>query len=302
MQNRTVRPYLVLLVGVIAVSFASILIRFCQAPTLVIASYSLGLASLFFIVLTASRHRYPFRGFGRRDSFLAAASGVFLSVHFVTWIASLRYTSVASSVVLVATSPIFVALGSALILREKVPGLVWAGTFLSVIGGVIIGAADWSRDGLRQGPSPFAGDALALAGAVMGGGYFLIGRVLRGRIDTLPYVTAVYSTAAVVLISLALGTKHRFGGYPPVTYLLFLLIAFVPQVIGHTSFNWALRRFPAPVVAVTILGEPIGATLLAYGILGEPLTVAKAAGGSLILVGVYLALRASPGRLARKQA
>jgi drug/metabolite transporter (DMT)-like permease len=136
----------------------------------------------------------------------------------------------------------------------------------------------------------FLGDGLALLGAVMASGYFLVGRKMRKGQDLLSYIFPVYSTAALVLILFSLLFRQPFWGYSPTTYLLLILLALVPQLIGHTTFNWALKYLPASMVAVTILGEPVGSTILAYFILGERLTTWKVLGGILILAGILIAL------------
>jgi len=280
--------YLILLLGVVAVSFASILIRLCEAPSLSIAAYRLTLAAGFFLLagLLPRTPRAEVR-LRRSDILWAGLSGTFLSIHFATWITSLQFTSVASSVVLVTTAPLFVALGSTLFLHERLSRTTWIGIAVSTVGAMVVGGSDFTG-----GSEPLLGDSLALAGAIAGAGYFLVGRRLRKRLGTLAYVRLVYSTAAVWLVAVALMSRSPLSGFTPRTYVLLFLIAFVPQVIGHTSFNWALRNVSAALVAVTILGEPVGASLLAYFLLNEALTTARILGGLLILVGVGVTLRA----------
>ena len=285
-ERRTWPPVFVLALGVVAMSFASIFIRLCDAPTMAIATYRLVIASAFFLVTAKAKRQVILRAFGPGDFLLALLSAAFLSLHFATWITSLKYTSVASSVVLVQTSPIFVALGSVFILKERVSPLLVVGILLSVGGGVIIGLEDWGT-----GKNPFIGDVLALLGGVGGAGYWLAGRKLRLKVTTLQYVSVVYTTTAVVLLLISLCFRIPLHGFSGSTYLLLVLIALVPQVIGHTSFNWALRFLSASSVSVAALGEPVGASLLAYFILSEKVTNLKIVGGALILSGVYLALR-----------
>jgi drug/metabolite transporter (DMT)-like permease len=281
------RTYAILALGVIAVSFASILIRLCDAPPLSIAAYRLALAAGFFLVAGLFQRKSTEATCWRQSDLLwAALSGTFLSIHFATWITSLQFTTVASSVVLVTTAPLFVALGSALLLKEPLSRLMWMGILVSVVGAVVVGGTDFGG-----GTDPLLGDALALAGAVAGAGYFLVGRRLRRRLGTFTYVRLVYSAAAVWLVLAALLTGSPILGFSARTYVLLFLIAFVPQVIGHTSFNWALRHVSAALVAVTILGEPVGASLLAHFLLDEPLTSPRIVGGLLILTGVGITLR-----------
>ena len=287
MSKPIIKPYLWLATGITAVSFASILIRLAEAPSLVIAASRLTIASLILAPAAFIKSRGELRALTKADLGLAILSGLFLSLHFATWISSLEYTSVASSVVFVSTSPIFVGLASHFLLKERVSRQMFLGIAVSVLGGIIIGYGDFGL-GTRE----LFGDLLALAGAVAVSGYLLIGRRLRPKLSLLSYIFLVYSTAAVSLIVLCLARGHPFAGYPTQTYLMFLLLAVVPQIIGHSSYNWALKYLPATFVGVGTLGEPVGSTILAYVILNEIPTLAKIGGGVLILAGIYISSRA----------
>ncbi|MBI3287115.1 MAG: DMT family transporter [Chloroflexi bacterium] len=281
------RAALVLLVGVVAVSFASIFIRWAEAPPLVIATYRLVLASLVVAPAALWRNRSEWTKLQRGDLILAAIAGVFLSAHFALWIASLAHTSVVNSVVLVATSPLFVALGSHLLGLDRLTRWMVGGLVLALAGGVAIGGG--------EGSSALRGNLLALGGALMAAGYLMIGRRIRRRVSLLTYIALVYSIAAGVSLVLVAATQRSLIGYSPNTYLMFVLLALVPQVIGHSAFNWALGYLSAPFVSLTVVGEPIGATLLAALLLGEIPSVVKLLGGALILAGVYLAWRGEWG-------
>ncbi len=287
MNNPTIRPYLGLAIGIVTVSFASIFIRLADAPSLVIAASRLTIASLILAPAALIRGKDELRSLAREDLGLALLSGLFLGLHFATWISSLEYTSVASSVVFVDTSPLFVGLASHLLLKERVSRRMFAGIAVSVLGGMIIGYGDFGL-GTRE----LFGDFLALMGAVAVSGYLLVGRKLRRHLSLLSYIFLVYATAAVFLVALCLVTGQPFSGYSQQTYLMFILLAVVPQVIGHSSYNWALKYLPATFVGVGTLGEPIGSTILAYFILNEVPTLAKIGGGALILMGIYLSSRA----------
>ena len=286
MVEPAVKPYLGLLIGVVAVSFASIFIRLAEAPSLVIAAYRLTIASLILTPSALRRSRGELGGMEGRDILLALAAGLFLGLHFASWITSLEHTSVASSVVFVSTHPLFVGLASHFLLRERLSRPMWAGIALSVLGGMVIGLGD-----MALGPGELRGDLLAIIGAVMMAAYLLIGRRLRANLSLLSYIILVYWTAAAMLIVLCLATGQSFTGYSSQTYLMFVLLALVPQIVGHSSFNWALKYLSASFVAVSVLGEPVGATVLAYLILGEVPTIFKAIGGALILVGIYISSR-----------
>ncbi|MFQ5640747.1 MAG: DMT family transporter [bacterium] len=281
-------PALVLLIGIIAVSSSSILIRLCDAPALVIAAYRLTIASFFFLATSKLKKNQLFTGITRRDSVLAMLSGFFLSIHFAAWITSLEYTSVASSVVLVSTTPVFVALGSVFFLKEKLGKILVYGITGTVLGAGILGAS-----GTAGGPEfhSWIGNALALLGAVGMAGYLLCGRRLRSEVTTLTYVALVYSAAAVIMVLVTFLFKLNMLAFSSKTYLLLVLIAIFPQIIGHTSFNWALKFVSATVIAVVTLGEPIGASIMAFFIFGETLTAFQTIGGILILMGVALAIR-----------
>ncbi len=291
-----------LLTAILAVSTASIFIRFAQkeAPSLVIAAYRLSFASLALAPLALVRHRDELRRLTRSDLMLGLLSGIFLALHFATWITSLEYTTVASSVVLVSTSPLWVALLAPVFLKEPLSRWVLAGMLLALTGGTIIGLSDachWSTGFVCPPLAEFVkgkasfGNFLALAGAFAVTGYLLIGRKLRAGMSLIPYIFVVYSMAALVLIVIMLLAGESPFGYQPITYGWLLLLALVPQLVGHSTYNWALRYLPAAFVAVTTLGEPIGSTILAYFILQEVPSTLQILGGVFILAGIYIASR-----------
>lgn len=275
---------LLLPIGIIAVSTASIFIKLCDAPVLIIATYRMMLASLMLTPFAC--YQKTWRGWERDDLGWFFISGLLLSLHFAFWIASLKYTSVASSVVLVTTHPIFVGIGGWLFLKERLGVNLIFGIALSVLGSGLIGYGDMSLS-----KEAFMGDGLALLGAIAASGYLLVGRKMRKGQVLLSYIFPVYSTAGLILILFALIFQESFWGYSSSTYLYLFLLALVPQLIGHTTFNWALKYLPASVIAITTLGEPIGSTLLAYFILGEGLTIWKVIGGMSIFAGILIALR-----------
>jgi drug/metabolite transporter (DMT)-like permease len=302
-----------LLIAILAVSTASIFIRFAQreAPSLVIAALRLTFASLALAPVALSRHREELRKLTRSELSLGLLSGVFLAIHFATWISSLEYTSVASSVVLVSTGPLWVALLSPVFLKEPLTKPVLIGMALALLGGTVIGLGDsctfeWSRYALQatrptlitcppfseyvQGEA-FLGNFLALAGAWAVAGYLMIGRRLRGGMRLVPYIFIVYGIAAVVLLGIMAVAGQSPVGFSSSTYVWILLLALAPQLIGHSTYNWALRYLPAALVSITTLGEPIGSAILAYFILREAPTVLTIIGGMLILGGIYISSR-----------
>jgi len=271
-------------IGILAISTASIFIKLCEAPALIIATYRMMLASL--MLMPFACYKKPWRGWERNEIGWFLLSGLFLSLHFALWIASLKYTSVASSVVLVTTHPIFVGIGSWLFLKERIRMNLVLGIALSVLGSGWISYGD-----MTLSKEALMGDGFALLGAIAASGYLLVGRKMRKDRDLFSYIFPVYSTAGLILILLSLIFQKSFWGYSPSNYLFLFLLALIPQLIGHTTFNWALKYLPASMVAVAILGEPLGSTILAYFILGEGLTTWKVLGGISIFAGILIALK-----------
>ncbi len=292
------RLLIVLLGGIFAVSTASILIRFARqagVPALMVAAYRLSIATLVLSPIVLRRHTAELKRLTRRDWLAALASGVFLALHFATWVSSLDYTTVTSSVVLVTTGPIWVALASWLFLREKLSRAIVVGLIVSVAGGIIVGLSDSAGFGLAG--SQLWGDFLALAGAWFVAGYLLIGRQLRDRMSLIAYIFIVYGSAAVLLIALGLASGASFTAdaagvpYQPIGLVWLTLMALFPQLLGHSSYNYALRFLPTTYVAVVALAEPVGTSLLAFFLLNElppPLTIV---GALVILIGIAIASR-----------
>ena len=279
-----IRLYLFLPIGIVAISTASIFVKLCDAPTLIIATYRMTLASL--MLLPFASYRRVWKGWSKNEMEWLILSGILLAFHFAFWIASLKYTSVASSVVLVTTSPIFVGIGAFFFFKEAIGLNLILGIILSVLGSGLISFGD-----IALSKKALLGDGLALLGAVAASGYLLIGRKMRKEQDLLPYIFPVYSTAAIALVIFSLFFQKSFLGYSSSTYLFLFCLAIIPQLIGHTTFNWALKYLPASMVAITILGEPIGSTILAYFILSEGLTIWKVLGGISIFAGILIALK-----------
>lgn len=255
-------------------------------PSLSVAAWRLTLGTLILAPFAIRSSRDAWRGLSRRAWGMIAASGLFLAVHFYTWITSLALTSVAASVVLVSTNPIFVGVISHLFLKEKLTRAMVIGLIISVLGSAVIGL-----EGTGVGNHRLLGDALALAGAAAVAAYMLIGRSLRTRLSLLGYVFPVYGVAALALLVTAFIAGAPLSGYPARAWLWLFLVALIPQVIGHTSLNWALGHLSATYVALAVLAEPIGSTLLAWAILQEAPTWQAVLGGILILLGITLATR-----------
>lgn len=293
MQGRAF-DYAILAAGVAAVSTAAILIREADAPALVIAAYRLGLASVPLLGASFVRQR-PVLAATLPYTLLNVLAGIFLALHFGFWIASVKQTSIVTSVVLVTAQPLFVALLSGPLLGERTSRAAWLGIALASTGAAVMVADD-----LGEGADTLVGDLYAILGAVFASGYFLVGRGLRtGGQDWLSYVTLAYSTAALVLIGAAVVGTHDFTGYSLRTYAFLLVLAVVPQLIGHTALNRSLGYLPAVSVTIAVLGEPVGATIFSIVLLDEVPTLPQLTGAVLVLAGVYTGLRASRGPTSR---
>jgi drug/metabolite transporter (DMT)-like permease len=298
-DDRGARPLLplALAAGILAVSTGSLFVRFAQrdAASLTVAAARLGLATLALAPFALIRHRASLAALTRGDLAFALLAGAFLALHFATWIVSLEHTTVASSVVLVTTSPLWVALLAPWLLGERLTPRIAAGIGLALAGAALVGLAD--AGGAAAGPGTgdaragtLRGDLLALCGAWMMAGYLLMGRRLRARLPLVPYVFLVYGMAAVLLTLAALATGAGFSGLPAATWGWLALLALVPQLIGHTTYNWALRDVPAALVAVTMVGEPVGSAVLALLFLGERPGTLTLVGGAVILAGIVIAV------------
>jgi drug/metabolite transporter (DMT)-like permease len=274
-----------LVVGVLAVSFSAVLVRLADdTPKLAIAFYRCAMAAAVLVPLAVARHGDELRALTGRQRRLALLSGALLAAHFATWIPSLSFTSVAASSVLVTTQPLWVALFGRVI-GERPSRRAMVGIGVALAGTLVIAGGDLGSSGRA-----LVGDALAIGGAIFAAGYVLAGRNLRQEVSVVPYTAVVYATAAAILGVVLLMSGTPFAGYEPKVWLLFALITIGPQFLGHTVFNYLLGHLEAAVVAVAIMAEPVGATLLALVILGEAPSTAAVAGGALILAGVYLAI------------
>ncbi|MCC7548679.1 MAG: DMT family transporter [Burkholderiales bacterium] len=289
----TLPPLAVLGAGVVVVSTASILIRLAQdegVDSLTIATVRLGLAAALLLPAALRAAHADLHALRRRDLALALASGVLLAIHFWSWIASLEHTSVASSTILVTTNPLWVALAAALFLHERPGRAAIAGIGLSLLGTLLTFFAD--AHGMHPGRNPLLGNSLALLGALAASGYLLVGRALRERMRLILYIGLAYGSAAVLLGLAHAFTATPWSGHSSSAWLFMAALALGPQLLGHTAFNYALRHLSATFVALAILGEPIGSTLLAWLLFDERFGAVQMLGFALLLCGIFLAARA----------
>ncbi|MBN2517020.1 MAG: DMT family transporter [Deltaproteobacteria bacterium] len=284
------KTVVVLFAGIISISFASIFIKFCDdVPAIMIATYRLSIASVILCGYYMLKGQ-SFKNINKRDFFLSLLGGLFLSLHFIAWISSLKYTSVASSVVLVTTNPIFVGVFSYFLLKEKQHIELVVGIVLCFVGSILIAVGDCGLGGVTSiGKPALIGDALALIGAFTASGYLIVGSKARERLDIVTYVTLVFTISAIFLLLTSLVIGMPFTGYRPSSYLFMVLLAVIPQLIGHTSINWALKHLKSSMVAISILGEPVGAAILAYIFFQESIGAIQLAGIVLIFSAILMA-------------
>lgn len=289
-----------LAIAIMAVSTASIFIRNAQdeAPSLVIASYRLSLASIILGVFVLPSKWNEIIGIIKTHYLPVMISGFLLAIHFACWITSLEYTSVMSSVVLVTTTPIWVSITSPVFLQEKMSWQIGLGLIVALLGSVIITVsqncsivnAQFICDILNStfGKNAILGNVLAILGAFAAAGYVMIGRKLRKNMNLFPYIFLIYSVASIILISLSLFSGYGFNGYSRGVYFWMILLAIVPQLLGHSILNWLLGFLPAIYVAISLLGEPVGSSILAWFILKEIPTIIEIIGAILILTGILI--------------
>ena len=288
-------PSVVLFLALVGISFAGPLVRLSHAHPLAIAIWRLGFALVVIAgALLATGSWRQWRRLDRTSMMVAAGAGAMLAIHFWTWNASIGLTTVAASVVLVNMQPALVAVLSGAWLREPPNGRQWGGIAIAMLGAFVVAVPDVAaHSGATSGRAVF-GDVLALVGAATAACYVVAGRRLRSMLDLWAYVGVVYGTCFVVLIALAAIVHAHVLGQPPRELEIFAALAVGPMLFGHTGLNWALKYLPAYVVNLTLLGEPVGATVLAATLPGirELPSMATLLGGALILAGIYVTARA----------
>jgi drug/metabolite transporter (DMT)-like permease len=281
------RTIALLVLGVVAVSASAPLIRLADAPPLAVAFYRNAFGAAVLLPVALARHRRELGALPGRHRGALVLGGLLLAVHFAAWIPSVALTTVAASTLLVTTQSVFVALGGRILFGERVGVGVVVGIAVALVGAALISGGDF-----RASSRAFAGDLLALLGAVTAAGYILVGSVLRRRLPVAAYAGAVYAACGLLLVPALILTGTPFVGYEPRVWLLFGLMALGPQILGHTVFNYLLREVDPTIVAVAIMGEPVGASVLALVLFGEVPPLFAIGGGVLVLAGIYLAVTA----------
>ncbi len=289
--NPPLRAYAVLALGLTAVSLAAVFIRMAHAEgisSLVVAAGRLGIAALILTPVTLPRYQSQLRSLLRRDLILIGLSGVFLGLHFIFWITSLEHTTVLVSVVLVTTSPLWSAGLEAVFLRARVSRPVLIGMLLAISGAVIISLpAEGAPTAL--GSNPLLGSALALAGALAVSIYLVIGRSVRSRLPLFPYIWLVYSVGAVTALTAVVVTGTPVTGYSPTGYVLLLALALIPQLIGHSAFNYVLEYLSATYVGISTQLEPVMSAIMAFFLFQEAPRAVQILGSAVVMAGVVLA-------------
>ena len=278
-----------ILVGTFFTSVSSIIIRFSQAPALVISSYRM-LFTCMMLILPILKSKDEFKNINKNTYILCIISGVFLAFHYASWIQSVKMTTIANSTVLVSSSPIFVAIVNYFLLKEKFNKKMIAGITMSLLGTAII-AMGSSGEGQV---SMLLGNILAFAGAIFVAGYLVIGGVVRKDLSAGVYVFTVYSVSAIVLFIMCFITKTPVYPYPIREYLLFFLLGFFSSILGHTVYNYLIKYYSSTLISVSTLSEPIFASILAMILFREIPSLYTLVGGVIIISGIYYYLRTQP--------
>lgn len=272
-------------IGIIAISFSSIFVRWSDADVAVIAMYRLYLTNLLLLPVVWKYRSVMFRLTPRQWGWLAA-SGAMLALHFLLWMASLRLTTVASSTVILTLEPLIVMAGSYWLFRTKTTRIMLLGMGIAIAGSIVIGAGDFQLSG-----TALTGDLLSFFGTIAVAAHVLIGKKLMEKIDAFPYSFWVFAFAASFLALYNLAQGNRFTGYEAQEWGIFLLLAIVPTLFGHYLFNWLLKFMNATAVSMSVLGEPVIASILAWLLLKESLSGYQLGAGIFILFGVWLFIR-----------
>jgi drug/metabolite transporter (DMT)-like permease len=274
---------LILLVGVFFVSWAAILIKLAHSEATTIAFFRMFFSTLIMALAIPFYRKHWFAT--KRDLLISLFSGTLLGFHFYTWVAGLKITSISSSVVLVTTQPIFVALFGYLFLKERIGFYGMIAVFMGLLGSFLVARGDLSINSAH-----LKGDILSLLGAFFAGSYLFLGRFVRPRVDLVPYVFTVYGTSSLVILGsgILLGTFSRPSGN--IDYLIFFLLALGPTILGHNLYNYALRHLPAFPVGISILGEPVLATIWGILLFGEKPLPSTLLGGSVIVCAIIIVM------------
>lgn len=283
MFNEKARPYIAIIIGVASVSMSAIFVKLANAESAVIAFYRMFFSILIMSPLFFLKYRGEIKLLHRKDWIFSTIAGIFLAFHFILWFESLNYTSVASSTVLVTLQPLFAFIGTYIFFKEKVSLQSIVAGSIAIIGSFLISWGDFLVSG-----SALYGDLLALIACALITGYLLFGQDVRQRLSLITYTMVVYSVSTICLFFYVLIAGQSFGPYEPTDWFWFSLLAIVPNLLGHTLFNWSLKWVSTNTISVAILFEPVGAAILAYFVFAEKLIASQIVGGLIVVGGISL--------------
>lgn len=283
MNKPPIHPYIPILIGVLSVSLSAIFVKLASADAGVIAFYRMLFSVLIMLPWFLMKYRHEVKDLSKRDWIFSAIAGVFLAFHFILWFESLNYTSVASSTVLVTMQPLFAFLGTYLFFKEKITFNTFVAGGIAILGSVLIGWGDFKISG-----SALYGDLLALVACALVTGYLLFGQDVRKRLSLVTYTMVVYSISTITLFFYIIVKGESFGPYASMDWFWFILLAIIPNLLGHNLFNWSLKWVSTNVISIAILFEPVGAAVLAIFIFNEYLTATQIIGGIVVITGIML--------------
>lgn len=283
MEKPAIHPYIPIIVGVFSVALSAIFVKMTSADSGVTAFYRMLFSVAIMSPVFFMKYTHEIKKLSKRDWIFTTIAGVFLAFHFILWFESLNYTSVASSTVLVTLQPLFAFAGTYFFFNEKLSKKTLIAGAVAISGSVLIGYGDFKVSG-----SALYGDLLALIACALITAYLLFGQDVRKRLSLVTYTFVVYGVSTITLFFYIVFKGESFGPYPASEWMWFLLLALIPNLLGHTLFNWALKWVSTNVISIAILFEPIGAAILAYFILGEYLSASQIVGGSVVLAGIAL--------------
>ncbi|MEK4081251.1 DMT family transporter [Solibacillus sp. FSL K6-1126] len=283
MEKPPIHPYIPIIIGVISVSLSAIFVKLSSADAGVIAFYRMLFSIMIMLPWFLMKYKNEIKVLSKRDWVFSLIAGVFLSFHFILWFESLNYTSVASSTVLVTMQPLFAFIGTYLFFKEKITLQTFIAGGIAILGSVLISWGDFKISG-----TALYGDILALIACALITGYLLFGQDVRKRLSLVTYTMVVYSVSTVTLFFYIIVKGESFGPYPAIDWMWFILLAIIPNLLGHNLFNWVLKWTSTNVISIAILFEPVGAALLAMFIFNEYLTVSQIVGGLVVILGIML--------------
>ncbi|TPF16495.1 DMT family transporter [Priestia megaterium] len=291
-------PPVFLLIGVLAVSFSSILIKWSDAPASILGMYRLLFTVLLFLpFLPWRKMSILLKNSTVKEWIMLSVSGLFLGLHFLFWMESFSHTTVASAMILTALEPVFVVIGAYFLFKEKTSKVGIISILIAVSGSVIIASGD-----IGVSKTALYGDLLSVLGTVAVSVHMLAGQDLCRKMPPIIYSFAVFLIGGLVLFVYNICANVSLTQYDTKDWWIFLLLALIPNIFGHALFNWLLKYVDATTISMAILGEPIGAIILAYFLLGEMTTVSQLVGGMIVMISVMIFLKYKAAELEKVMA